>query len=104
MQLANQLKNLSNDIRYGQDVLEDIWESLESSSVDVNIKRHWWGGTDKESIVQSIENVNANLGHYIVLCGNALQHTNDNLGRTLELIKLLALVEKELYQCLFTKI
>ena len=98
IQLANDLKNLSNEIRYGQNELEAIIESLDDSSLEVNIKRNWWGTTNKESIVDSIENVYSNLSYYIGLCGKALQHTNDNLVRTLELIKLLALVEKELYQ------
>lgn len=98
IQLANDLRNLSNEITYGQKELQEILNSLSTSSLEVNIKRHWWGGTDHESIIDSIGNIKSNLGYYIGKCGNALQQTNKNLERTLELIKLLALVEKELYE------
>ena len=98
IQLANELKNLSNEITYGQNELQEILDSLDTSSLEVTIRRRWWGGTDHESIKEGFENVYSNLGNYIGKCGKALQQTNENLGRTLELIKLLALVEKELYE------
>ena len=98
IQLANELKNLSNEISNGQNELQKILNSLDTSSLEITIKRNWWGTINKDSIVESVEKVYTNLGYYIGKCGNALQQTNENLGRTLELIKLLALVEKELYE------
>lgn len=97
VQLANDIKTLSQDIAVGQYELQNTLDNLESSSLDIEIKRNFLGCVKKNSIEKSFENVYSNLSYYIGECGKALQHTNENLGRTIDLIKLLALVEKDLY-------
>lgn len=93
-----QLKDLSDSISKGQDEIKYTLDELGSSNIDIRIKRHWYGSIDKDSVVKSLENVYSNLGGYIVKCGEAIRNTNDNLVRTIDLIKLLAIVEKDLYE------
>lgn len=93
-----QLKDLSESISKGQDEIKYTLDELGSSNIDIRIKRHWYGSIDKDSVVKSLENVYSNLGGYIVKCGEAIRNTNDNLVRTIDLIKLLAIVEKDLYE------
>lgn len=98
VQLVNDITVLSQDITEGQSELQRILDNLDSSAVEVNIKRNWWGTINRESIEEIVKNVYSNLGSYIGKLGEAIQQTNDNLVRTLELIKLLARVEKDLYE------
>lgn len=97
-QLAKDLETLSKDIARSQKELKVTLNNFKSSSLDVEIEKNFFGCVKKSSIEDSFEKVYSNLGYYIGECGNAIQHTNDNLNRTLELIKLIALAEKELYE------
>ena len=97
VQLASDLKKLSKDIKLGQDQLQKTLDELESSSIAVNIERNFLGQVKRTSVEKNFENVYSNLRDYISKCGEAIQKSNENQGRTLELIKLLALVEKDLY-------
>ena len=97
VQLASDLKQLSKDIKLGQDQLQKTLDELESSSIAVNIERNFLGQVKRTSVEKNFENVYSNLRDYISKCGEAIQKSNENQGRTLELIKLLALVEKDLY-------
>ena len=99
-QLTGNLKQLSDDIDKGQYDLEVILHHLNESSIEVTIEKNWIGLVKKSSLEEIIEKVYKNLSSYIVQCGKALQNTNDNLSRSLDLIKLLALVEKDLYKIL----
>lgn len=99
-QLTGNLKQLSDDIDNGQDDLKVILHHLNESSIEVTIEKNWIGLVKKSSLEEIIEKVYKNLSSYIVQCGKALQNTNDNLSRSLDLIKLLALVEKDLYKIL----
>lgn len=98
IQLAGDLKKLSNDIKNGQGALQTTLDELGTSSVKVAIERNWIGQLKKSSVEENLKNVYSNLSYYIGKCGEALQNTNDNLSRSLDLIKLLALVEKDLYE------
>lgn len=98
VQLSRDLKQLSKDINDGQDALQDTLDKLDTSSLEVTLERNWLGQVKKSSVEDNLENVYSNLSYYIGKCGEALQNTNDNLSRTLDLIKLLALVEKDLYE------
>ena len=97
VQLASDLKKLSKDIKLGQDQLQKTLDELESSSIEVNIERNFIGQVKKSSVEDNFKNVYSNLREYISKCGEAIKKSNENQGRTLELIKLLALVEKDLY-------
>ena len=97
VQLASDLKKLSKDIKLGQDQLQKTLDELESSSIEVNIERNFIGQVKKSSVEDNFKNVYSNLRDYISKCGEAIKKSNENQGRTLELIKLLALVEKDLY-------
>ncbi len=97
MRIVQELRTLSHDIIKGQDELQETLDELDSSNLVVNIERSWYGAIKKSSIEENFEGVYDNLSHYIGKCGEALQSTNKNLSRSLELIKLLALVEKDLY-------
>ena len=99
-QLTGNLKQLSDAIDNGQDDLKVILHHLNESSIEVTIEKNWIGLVKKSSLEEIIEKVYKNLSSYIVQCGKALQNTNDNLSRSLDLIKLLALVEKDLYKIL----
>lgn len=98
VQIARNLKQLSKDINDGQNALQDTLDELDTSSLEVTLERNWLGQVKKSSVEDNLENVYSNLSYYIGKCGEALQNTNDNLSRTLDLIKLLALVEKDLYE------
>lgn len=96
-QLANELRTLSTDIENGQNELQKSLNMLNVSSLNIDIRRNWWGTMNKDSIIKSFQTVYSDLSFYIKKCGTAINQTNENLGRTLELIKLLAIVEKDLY-------
>lgn len=90
--------NLVTKIQDDRDELDEILEDLENSNNSVKITRNWYGTTNLESIKNAIEEVNANLSHYIGKCGDAICKVNDNQYRTLELIALLATAERDLYE------
>lgn len=98
VQLTRDIKQLSKDIINGQNALHDTLVELDTSSLKVELERNWLGQVKKSSVENNLENVYSNLSYYIGKCGKALQNTNENLSRTLDLIKLLALVEKDLYE------
>lgn len=103
VQVASKLRRLSDDIIAGQNDLQDIISSIEDSSLNINIKRNWIGAIKKSSIEETCESIYSNLSGYIKDCGKALQKTNENLGYSLELIKMLAVVEKDLYKQIDTQ-
>lgn len=98
IKLSSDLTKLSRNIAKGQEELQDTLDELDTSSLEVTIERNFIGLVKKSSIEENLENVYSNLSYYIGKCGEALQNTNENLGRALDLIKLLALVEKDLYE------
>lgn len=97
VQLAKELKTLSEDIQNEKDELESILEDIESNTCSIEIKRNW-GFIKKSSIEDACKDIYKNLSGYIKDCSVSIQKTNENLGRSLELIKLLAIVEKDLYE------
>ena len=97
VQLAKELKTLSEDIQNEKDELESILEDIESNTCPIEIKRNW-GFIKKSSIEDACKEIYKNLSGYIKDCSVSIQKTNENLGRSLELIKLLAIVEKDLYE------
>lgn len=96
--VGTQLKDLADSISRRQYELKELIDKTKSSNMKIVIERHWWGSIDKNSIETSLKNVYSNLGGYITDCGEAIQSTNANLAKTLELIKLLTIVEKNLYE------
>ncbi len=98
IQIARDLKKLSSDIKNGQKALQETLDKLNESSLKVTIERNRIGLVKKRSVEENLENVYSNLSDYVGICGKALQNTNENLSRALDLIKLLALVEKDLYE------
>lgn len=71
---------------------------LDKERPGVDVKRYWYGATNIDSIKESMTNVYGELRKYIHVCGDAIRTTNDNLSHTLKLIKLLAIIEKDLYE------
>lgn len=96
VQLANELKQLSEELAKSQGDLQATLNELMTSTVNVNVNS-FIGLVTKKSIVNAIEAIYSKLVHNIGMLVEVLQNSNKNQGRTLELIKLLALVEKDLY-------
>ena len=97
VQVAKDLKNLSEDIQNGKDELKRTLEEIDSNTCTIKIE-HFLGFVKKSSIEETCSAIYSNLSGYIKDCGESIQKTNENLGRSLELIKLLAIVEKDLYE------
>jgi hypothetical protein len=98
VQLTDELKRLSTEIIKGQNELRKTLDNIDKKVLPIDIKRNWIGAIKKSSIEETCKNIYSNLSEYIKDCGRAIQKTNDNLGSSLNLIKLLAVVEKDLYE------
>lgn len=98
VQVAKELKTLSEDIQNDKYELERTLEEIDSNTCSIKIERNWLGIIKKDSIEDTCNALYSNLSGYIRDCGESIQKTNENLGRSLELIKLLAIVEKDLYE------
>lgn len=97
--VAKGLKNISADIEREQSRLEEYLDDINSKQTSINIKRTWvLGGVSKESVEAAIEKVFKETIYGNGTCVKAIQSTNKNMSYTLELIKLLALAEKDLYE------
>ena len=98
VQLTNELKRLSTEIINGQKELQDTIDNIDKKVLPINIRRNWIGAIKTSSIEEACKNIYSDLSEYIKDCGRAIQKTNENLGCSLNLIKLLAVVEKDLYE------
>ena len=97
IRVSKNLQKLTDDIKKGKTELQKTLSELDSSTFDADLKRNFIGILTKKSVEKNLEKLFSDLSNYIGRCGIAIQKSNDNLARSLELIKLLALVEKELY-------
>ncbi len=98
VKVAKDLKNLSKDIEEEKDELKRTLEEIDSKTCPIEIERNLFGIIKKSSVEDACHTIYSDLSGYIKDCGEAIQKTNENLGRSLELIKLLAIVEKDLYE------
>ena len=87
---------LVGDIQRQREEITEVLDHLKEG-IKFDIKRHWWGATDIESIENAIQKVHENLSSYLGKCGDALCKINDNQCKTLEFISILAKLEDDLY-------
>ena len=98
VQVAKELKTLSEDIKNDKNKLERTLEEIDSNTCSINIESNWYGRIKKSSLENTCQKIYSELSSYIKDCGKSIKKNNENLGRSLELIKLLAIVEKDLYE------
>lgn len=92
------LPNLVRDIEADKKAVSRIITDIDSKTLETNIKRNWLGIVKKSSIEENLLAIYTNMSTHIRECCSALSKTNDNLIRTLELLKVLAFAEKTLYE------
>lgn len=97
-ELLDGLQNIDSSLAKNEEELKQKLNSLENASVDIDVKRQWFGAVDIDSINKSLNNVYDNLREYVRSCGSAIRTTNENLSHTLGLIRILASIEKDLYE------
>ena len=96
--LWNGVQNIDSSIVKNEKELKQKLESLEKAQANIEVTRHWYGPVDIDSVCNSLENVYDDLRKYIQTCGSAIRTTNENLSHTLCLIRILAMIEKDLYE------
>lgn len=93
------LLELYNILQKNRKKFHQDMDDLVIPTSEVTIKRLWpLGPIDKSSIQQCLENVHKNLSGHIRTCGNAIQEINENQIKILNLIKIVFLLEKDLYE------
>lgn len=92
------LQDINTSIANNERQLKKDLASLENAEANIEISRHWYGAVDIDTICESLTKVYDNLREYIQTCGSAIRTTNENLSHTLGLIRLLAMIEKDLYE------
>lgn len=97
IQVAKELETLSEDIQNGKYEFERTLKKIDRP-FHIDLKRHFGMFLSGESVENACKDIYSNLSGYIKACGQSIQKTNENLGRSLDLIKLLAIVEKDLYE------
>ena len=97
-ELLDGLQNIDSSLAKNEEELKQKLNSLENAHVDIDVKRQWLVGVDIDSINKSLNNVYDNLREYVRTCGSAIRTTNENLSHTLGLIRILAMIEKDLYE------
>lgn len=96
--LWNGVQNIDSSIVKNEKELKQKLESLEKAQANIEVTRHWYGPVDIDSVCNSLVNVYDDLRKYIQTCGSAIRTTNENLSHTLGLIRILAMIEKDLYE------
>lgn len=91
------LSNLANQISNDQKEVTRIVNNINDSST-IKIERHWYGTLDRDSIEDGFNTVYRDFGSVLKNYGLAVNKTNGNLIHILELIKLLAVIEKGLFE------
>ena len=92
------VQDIDSSIVNNEKQLKRELASLENARANIEISRHWYGAVDIDTICESLTNVYDDLREYIQTCGSAIRTTNENLSHTLGLIRLLAMIEKDLYE------
>ena len=92
------VQNIDASIAKNKEQLKTELNALEKAKANIEINRHWYGTVDIDTICKSLNNIYDDLRSYIRLCGSALHATNENMSRTLGLIRLLAVIEKDMYE------
>lgn len=92
------VQDIDSSIANNEKQLKKDLASLENAEAKIEISRHWYGAVDIDTICESLTNVYDDLRKYIQTCGSAIRTTNENLSHTLGLIRLLAMIEKDLYE------
>lgn len=96
--LWNGVQNIDSSLSKNEIELKRNLVSLENAEAKIEVSRHWYGTVDIDSICESLNNVYDDLRKYIQTCGSAIRTTNENLSHTLGLIRILAMIEKDLYE------
>lgn len=96
--VLNSVQNIDASIAQNKEQLKGQMASLKEAKANIEIGRHWYGTVDIDTICKSLNNIYDDLRSYIRICGSALCTTNENLSRALGLIRLLAMIEKDLYE------
>ena len=91
------LSDLTHDIQEEQEKLSKTLEDLKSNTSVPSIETNFFGIAKKSSIENSMLILYSDMCGYIRECGSAVKSTNDNLIKTLDLLKILALAEKSLF-------
>ena len=102
------LLNAQDFLSEYQDINEEIGNtrvSIDTTLARINniepsikIGKTWVGTPKQKDIEDSISNVFSVIRPHILSCGDAIRSTNNNLQRTLSLIKLIAAAESTIYQ------
>lgn len=92
------LQELSRDIANTSDELDKKIGKLPKEDVDRAIEKNWLGIAKASSIQEQIKNVYKDAITGIGDCVSAIKSTNRSLGLTLDLIKVLARVERDIYE------
>lgn len=74
-------------------------EKIKNASPNIDVRSRLCGlSVEKKSIEESITAVYNDLRNYIQTCASAINNTNGSLSCTLKLIKLLVMMDNDLYQ------
>lgn len=92
------VQDIDSSIANNERLLKKELASLENAEANIEIGRHWYGAVNIDTICESLTNVYDDLREYIQTCGSAIRTTNENLSHTLGLIRLLTMIEKDLYE------
>ena len=102
------LLNTQNFSQEFHDINEEIGKTKESINTalvqidniepTIKIKTNWVGVPKPKDIEESVSSVFNVIRPHIQSCGEAIRSTNNNLQRTLSLIKLIAAAESTIYQ------
>lgn len=91
------LNQIEDRISSGNRKLSETLRKLDNVPNISEVKRHWYGTVDIDSIERGLYQVYDILCEYVKECGEAVRTTNENLSSALDLIKALAILDKELF-------